>query len=85
VQGTNYKLSLRVSERTKFPAKSSKEREKLNQLIKSHNLWLEMSELDTTQFGQHLKDGKIDPSLAKKIKPYLEESETKAIYLSKLK
>lgn len=72
VQGTNNKLRLKTSERAKFPAKNSKEREQLEQLIKKHNLWANLSELDTTKLAKELEEGQID----KKTANYSKKQET---------
>ncbi|MFH0970170.1 MAG: PD-(D/E)XK nuclease family protein [Candidatus Diapherotrites archaeon] len=83
VQGTNCKLSLKKEVKTHFPFKNSKERATLNQLIEAHNLWKDLSELDTTKLWNYLKEGKIDPKLAKKIGSFLEEYDSKTIYIGK--
>ena len=85
VQGTTHQLKLKVSEKTKFPAKNSEERSHLEELLKKHNLWAELSELDTTKLGHTLEEGEIDQKMAKEVKKYLEKTETKTIYVSKLK
>ncbi len=85
VQGTTHKLRLKTSEKTRFPAKNSEERRHLEELIKKHNLWAELSELDTTKLGHALEEGEIDKKTAKELKKYVEKTETKTIYVSKLK
>lgn len=85
LQGQNSKLTLKTNEKNKFPAKNSPERQKLEQLIKTHNLWTELSELDTTKLNHYLEEGGLDTKTAKEVKKYIEKTESKSIYVGKLK
>lgn len=84
IQGTNNRLTLKTTEKTRFPGKNSPEREKLEELIRKHNLWTKLSGLDTTKLNHYLEEGELEPKTAKEIKKYLEKTQTKTIYVGKL-
>jgi predicted ribonuclease YlaK len=69
----------------RFPGKNTKERVPLEELIRQHNLWLELSELDTTKLKNYLEEGKIDSKVAKKIEKMAEKYESKSVSVSKVK
>ncbi len=85
VQGTQNKLTLKTMEKTRFPGKNSPEREKLEELIRKHNLWTKLSELDTTKLAHFIEEGELDSKTAKEVKKYIEKTESKTIYVGKLK
>ncbi|HLC79830.1 MAG TPA: PD-(D/E)XK nuclease family protein [archaeon] len=85
VQGTTHTLKLKSTERLKFPSKGSKERTQLDDLIKKHNFWMEVSELDTHKMGHYLQEGIFDKNAEKELKKYIDKTETKMIFVSKLK
>lgn len=84
VQGTGHRLKLRAMERLKFPSKGSRERALLDGLIKKHNFWAEVSELDTFKLGHYLQEGIFDKNAEKELEKYVQKTETRAIYVSKL-
>jgi len=85
IQGTSHKLKIKTTEKLKFPGKGSEERSHLEALIRRHNLWTELSELDTTKLSHYLEEGKLPKTEEKELKKYAEKTETKTIYLSKIK
>lgn len=85
IQGKDYQLKVKSEEKVRFPGKNTKEREPLEELIRQHNLWLELSELDTTRLKNYLEEGKIDPKIAKRIEKMAEKYESKSISVSKKK
>lgn len=84
VQGTTKKLSIKTTERTSWPAKKSEERAQLEKLIREHNLWNDLTELDTHKLTKQLEEGQIDKKTAKLLEKYIEKNETRTIYIGKL-
>ena len=83
VLGTDCRLRIKTLEKLRFPAKNSKEREKLEQLIKKHNLWGELTELNISKLYHLLEDGSIDKKISKELKKFAQKYETKSIYIGK--
>ncbi|MDO8627367.1 MAG: hypothetical protein Q7K42_02795, partial [Candidatus Diapherotrites archaeon] len=81
--GSNSRIKIKTTEKLRFPAKSSKEREKLEQLIKKHNLWNQLTELDTAKLLSLIEEGELDKKISKELQKFAQKYETKSIYLSK--
>ena len=57
----------------------------LDDLIKKHNFWMEVSELDTFKLGHYINDGLFEKNAEKELKKYVQKTETKMIFVSKNK
>ncbi|MDO8538297.1 MAG: PD-(D/E)XK nuclease family protein [archaeon] len=81
--GSDCRLKIKTMEKLRFPAKHSQEREKLEQLIKKHNLWNQLTELDTAKLLNLIEEGELDKKIAKELEKFAQKYETKSIYLGK--
>ncbi len=85
VVGTDCQLRIKTIERTSVPAKGTNARDELEALIKTHNLWNELSTLDTFELAKRMENGQLQKDLSEKISGYLEKNESTTIYLGKKK
>ena len=83
VFGSNNKVKVKSSERYACPAKHSKEREKLEQLLREHGKWEEVAQLDTNAINKIIQEQKWDSVLIDTLKNYVKFEESKRLYLSK--
>jgi len=84
VFGTKNKVRITVSERYCFPSKNSKERERLEEILRKYGKLEEVSQLDTTALGEIIKKKQCDAELLKALKEYVELEKKKRLYLSKM-
>ncbi len=85
VFGSQNKIRIAESERLLFPAKNSKERKNLENVLKKYGKLEEVIQLDTTMLGKILQEDRWEPEVYKALKPYIEREKSKRLYLSKIK
>jgi len=85
VFGSNNKVKINLNERYVYPAKNSKERDELENLLKKHDKWEEVTQLDTYAVNKILKDKQLDEKLLEKLNDYVKLERSKRLYLSKIK
>jgi putative RecB family exonuclease len=69
VQGKEYRVSVKIEDKSHFPAKSEEGRDELEEIIRKLGKWDEVSDLNTTSLiKEYLK---WDDDIIKKIKKYL--------------
>ena len=85
VFGSKNKVRITECERCCFPSKNSKERQRLEDLLRSHGKLDEVSQLDTTALGEIIQGNKWDPEVLEKLRQFVLLEKKKRLYLSKLK
>jgi len=85
VFGSKNKVRITESERLCFPSKNSKERERLEEVLRKYGKLEEVSQLDTTALGEIIKEKQWDAEVLKALKEYVELEKKKRLYLSKMK
>jgi putative RecB family exonuclease len=85
VFGSKNKVKITESERLCFPSKNSKERERLEEILKKYGKWEEVNQLDTTALGEIMKEKQWEPKVLEALKKYVELEKKKRLYLSRMK
>jgi len=85
VFGSKNKVKITESERYCFPSKNSKERERLEEILKKYGKWEEVNQLDTTALGEIIKEKDWEPNVLDALKKYIELEKKKRLYVSKTK
>jgi putative RecB family exonuclease len=85
VFGSKNKVKITESERLCFPSKNSKERERLEEILKKYGKWEEVNQLDTTALGEIIKEKQWEPKVLEALKKYVELEKKKRLYLSRMK
>jgi putative RecB family exonuclease len=85
VFGSKNKVRITESERYCFPCKNSKERQRLEDLLRNYGRLAEVSQLDTTALSEIMQGKAWDPEVLKAVEKYMEIERKKRLYLSKLK
>jgi len=85
VFGSKNKVKITESERYCFPSKNSKERERLEEILKKYDKWEEVNQLDTTALGEIIKEKQWEPKVLEALKKYVELERKKRLYLSRMK
>jgi putative RecB family exonuclease len=85
VFGSKNKVRVTESERYCFPSKNSKERQRLEDLLRNYGKLAEVSQLDTTALGEILQGKAWDPEVLKAVAKYVEIERKNRLYLSKVK
>ena len=85
VFGSGNKVKIGVSKRYACPSKHSKERDRLEQLLRAKGKWGEVVQLDTNAINKIIQEKKWDEELMEILKEYVNLEESKRIYLSKIK
>jgi len=84
VFGSKNKVRITESERLCFPSKNSKERARLEEVLKKYRKLEEVSQLDTTALGEIIQEKEWDTDVLKALEKYVEIEKKKRIYLSKM-
>jgi putative RecB family exonuclease len=84
VFGSQNKVRVKESDQYKFPAKHSKHREELEQLLKDKGLWDEVVQLDTSILSKIFSENQWDDELLRLLKDYVEIDRSKRLYISKI-
>lgn len=84
VFGSENKIRVKETETLKFPSKSSKERIKLERLLKENGIWQDVDQLDTAALNKILTEKKIDEKLVDEIKKFIKLEKSKRLYISKI-
>ena len=84
VFGSKNKIKIKETETTKFPSKSSSEREKLEKLLKENGVWKEVDQLDTAALNKLLSENKINEKLVNEINKFIKLEKSKRVYMSKI-
>ena len=84
VFGSKNKVKITESERLCFPSKNSKERSRLEEILKKYGKWEEVNQLDTTALGEIIKEKHWEPKVLEALKKYVELEKKKRLYLSKM-
>jgi hypothetical protein len=85
VFGSKNKVRITESERYCFPSKNSKERQRLEDVLRKHGKLMEVSQLDTAALGEIIQGGEWDPEVLKALEKYVQIEKKKRLYLSKAK
>jgi putative RecB family exonuclease len=85
IKGSDVKARVKFDEKLKFPGKSDKERQELDNLIVDAGKWMQVSQLDTTALTQVIKDSSWEKPLLDQVLGFTKVEESSAVYLSKLK
>lgn len=85
VFGSINKVRIKESEQSKFPSKHSKERERLEQVLKEHGKWEEVMQLDTAALNKIIQERQWDSKLLDVLSEYVKLERSKRLYLSKIK
>ncbi len=85
VFGSKNKVKIKETEQNKFPAKHSKERERLVQLLKDRGRWNDVVQLDTAALNKIIQEKQWDNELLEILKEYVKLERSKRLYLSKIK
>jgi len=84
VFGSKNKIRIKETETLKFPSKSSKERFKLEKLLKDNGIWQDVDQLDTAALNKILSEKKIDEKLIEEINRFIKLERSKRAYMSKI-
>lgn len=84
VFGSKNKVRIKETETLKFPYKNSKERVKLERLLKENGIWQDVDQLDTAALNKILSEKKIDEKLADEINRFIKIERSKRVYMSKI-
>ena len=85
VFGSKNKVKIKETEQNKFPAKHSKERERLVQLLRDRGKWDDVVQLDTAALNKIIQEKQWDSKLLDILKEYVKLEQSKRLYLSKIK
>jgi putative RecB family exonuclease len=85
IRGTDRKVSVKFSEKLKFPGKSDPGRQELEDLIVSAGKWMEVSQLDTTALSKAVSGSGWPQDLAAGVLQRGTVEETNSVYLARLK
>jgi len=85
VFGSKNKVRITETERVSFPGKGSKERQKLEEVLRKYAKLQEVSQLDTAALGKILQEKEWEPEVVDALKKYVELEKSKRLYVSKLK
>lgn len=85
VFGSNNKLSVKFSEKFKFPAKGTEERQELESLLKKLKKWDDVACLDTFALEKEIEGGEWPADVIKKIKKFGSEEDSVSVRLGKIK
>lgn len=85
VFGSKNKVRITTSEKYVFPAKNSKERKKLVELLKKQGKWEEVQALDTAALSKIIQEKQWEVGVLKALQEYMNLETSKRLYLSKLK
>ena len=85
VFGSKNKVKIKETEQNKFPAKHSKERKRLVQLLKDLGKWDEVVQLDTSALNKIILEKQWNKDSLQVLEQFVELSCSKRFYLSKIK
>jgi len=85
VFGSGNKVKIGVSKRYACPSKHSKERDRLEQLLREKGKWEEVAQLDTNAISKIIQERKWEEGLIEILKEYVNLEESTRLYLSKIK
>jgi hypothetical protein len=85
VFGSKNKVRVTESEKYSFPSKNSKEREKLQEILRSYGKLDEVSQLDTTALGNKIQQNEWESDVTEALQKYVEVEKKKRLYVSKIK
>jgi putative RecB family exonuclease len=85
VFGSKSKVRITTSERYSFPSKNSKERERLEHLLKKHGKWQDVVQLDTSALAKIILERQWEKPVLDALIEYMELERSKRLYLSRLK
>ena len=85
VFGSKNKIRITETERFCFPAKGSKERQKLEELLRKYGKIQEVLQLDIAALGERIQEKAWGPEVLDALQKYIELERKKRLYLSKMK
>jgi putative RecB family exonuclease len=85
VFGSKNKVKISTSERLCFPNKNSKERGRLEEVLRKYGILQEVLQLDTTALGEKLQKNEWGQEVRDAIEKFVESEKKKRLFLSKLK
>jgi hypothetical protein len=84
VFGTKNKVRVTESEKYSFPSKTSKEREKLEEILRNYGKLEEVSQLDTAALGNKIQANEWESDVIEALQKYVELEKKKRLYVSKI-
>jgi len=85
VFGSKNKVRITVSERYSFPEKNSRERERLEEVLRKHGKLQEVQQLDTAMLGKIIQDRQWETAVLDALEDYVALEKSKRLYLSKVR
>jgi putative RecB family exonuclease len=85
VFGSKNKVRITQSERLVLPNKNSKERERLEEVLRKYGKFEEVSQLDTAALGKIIQEKQWAPEVLSTLQQHVEWERKQRLYLSKLK
>jgi putative RecB family exonuclease len=85
VFGSKNKVRVTETEKYSFPSKNSKERERLEDVLRKYGKLGEVSQLDTTALGKILSEKQWAPQVLEALQKHVELEKKKRLYVSTLK
>ncbi|MBM4453925.1 MAG: hypothetical protein FJ013_05020 [Chloroflexi bacterium] len=85
IKGNNYRVSVKFSEKLKFPGKRDEGRDELEGIIRGAGKWDEVSTLDTAALKNVVEEGQWGRELVEQVMEYGTTEPSSTIHLSKLK
>jgi putative RecB family exonuclease len=84
VFGSKNKVRITESERYSFPSKNSKERERLEEILRKYGKLEEVSQLDTAALGTIIAEKQWESDVIEALQKYVELEKKKRLYVSKI-
>jgi hypothetical protein len=84
VFGSKHKVRVTESEKYSFPSKNSKEREKLEEILRNYGKLEEVCQLDTAALGNKIQANEWEPDVIEALQKYVELEKKKRLYVSKI-
>lgn len=85
VYGTDKRVRVAIKESLKFPAANTKEREKLEEILKTDGFWEEVSTLNVYSLEKKITNHELPQKLEEILKKHATKQETTRLSLSKIK
>jgi hypothetical protein len=84
VFGSKNKVRVTESEKYSFPCKNSKERQKLEEILRNYGKLEEVCQLDTVALGNKIQANEWEPDVIEALQKYVDLEKKKRLYVSKI-
>ena len=85
VYGTKARARIVKGKRLIFPRRDDERREKLKEVLKKHNLWEELADIDVYKLSKLLREGSLPVDVEEEIRSYQDVEEVEKVYLSRFR